>query len=67
MKNGLLLGGTGFIGTPLFKKIETNNSVKLMIHNSNFQNSPKKFKGDILDKTTFFDEIRENEIMLNLM
>ncbi len=66
MKNVLLLGGTGFIGIPLLKKIETNNSVKLMIHNSFFQNSQKIFEGNILDKTTFFDEIRENEIILNL-
>ncbi len=66
MKNILLLGGTGFIGIHLFEKIEEHNSVKLMIHNSNFKNSSKFFKGDILEKTTFFDEIRENEIFVNL-
>lgn len=66
MKNVLLLGGAGFIGIPLFQKIEKNNSVHLMIHNSNFQNGSKKFKGDILKKSTFFDEIRENEIIVNL-
>ena len=66
MKNVLLLGGTGFIGIPLLRKIEKNNSVNLMIHDSNFQNSSKKFKGDVLKKSTFFNEIRENEIIVNL-
>ena len=48
MNNILLLGGTGFLGKPLLQKLETKNSVKIMIHNSNLQTSAKKFKGNIL-------------------
>ena len=53
MNNILLLGGTGFLGKPLLQKLETKNSVKIMIHNSNLQTSAKKFKGNI-SKTAEF-------------
>ena len=48
MNNILLLGGTGFLGKPLLQKLETKNSVNIMIHNSNLETTPKKFKGNIL-------------------
>jgi len=67
MTNILLLGGTGFIGQTLVRRIEQENSLKLMIHNSNFQTNATKFKGDILKKDSFFNEIRENEIIINLL
>ena len=66
MKNILLLGGTGFIGKSLMQQLEQNNSLKLMIHKSNLQTASKKFKGNILKKESFFKEIRENEIIINL-
>ena len=56
MNNILLLGGTGFLGKPLLQKLETKNSVKIMIHNSNLQTSAKKFKGDILIQKSFSKE-----------
>jgi len=67
MTNILLLGGTGFIGQYLVRRIEQENSLKLMIHDSNFQTDAEKFKGNILKKDSFFDEIRENEIIINLL
>ena len=74
MNNVLLLGGTGFLGKPLLQKLETKNSVKIMIHNSNLQTSAKKFKGDILiqksGNTDLMEKIpietEEIEDMLNM-
>ena len=63
----LLLGGTGFIGKSLLHKLEHKNSVKIMIHNSNLQTTSEKFKGNILDKCSFLNEIRENETIINLL
>jgi nucleoside-diphosphate-sugar epimerase len=62
----LLLGGTGFIGKSLVNRLEQKNSLKLMIHKSNLQTTAKKFKGNILKKNSFFNEIRENETIINL-
>ena len=67
MNNILLLGGTGFLGKPLLQKLETKNSVKIMIHNSNLQTSAKKFKGNILIQKSFSKEIRNNETVINLL
>jgi len=66
MKNILLLGGSGFIGKSLLNQLEQKNSVKIMIHNTNLKTNIKKFKGNILEKNSFFDEIRENETIINL-
>ncbi len=66
MTNILLLGGTGFIGKSLLSKLEQKNSVKIMIHESNLDTNAKKFKGSILKKNTFSNEIRENETIINL-
>ena len=63
----LLLGGTGFIGQPLLKKLEEKHSLKIMIHNSKIKTEAEKFKGDILDKMSFFDEIRNGETIINLL
>ena len=63
----LLLGGTGFIGQPLLKKLEEKHSLKIMIHNSKINTEAEKFKGDILDKMSFFDEIRNGETIINLL
>lgn len=67
MDNILLLGGTGFIGKSLVSKLEKNNSLKLMIHKNDLSVTAEKFKGDILRKNTFSNEIRENEIIINLL
>lgn len=67
MDNILILGGTGFIGKSLISKLEKNNSLKIMIHNSELSTTANTFKGDILKKESFFNEIRENEIIINLL
>ena len=67
MTNILLLGGTGFLGTSLLRRLERNNSVKIMIHNSNLDTNAQKFKGNILSKSSFIDEIRENETIVNFL
>lgn len=67
IENILLFGGSGFLGGSLLKKIEKNNSVKVMIHNSNLQTTAKKFNGNILDKCSFLNEIRDNETIINLL
>lgn len=67
MTDILLLGGTGFLGTSLLRKLEKNNSVKLMIHNSDLDTSTQKFKGNILSKRTFMDEIRDDETIINFL
>jgi UDP-glucose 4-epimerase len=66
-QNILLFGGSGFLGKLLLKKIEKNNSVRVMIHNSNLQTTAEKFKGNILNKNSFLNEIRENETIINLL
>jgi len=63
----LLLGGTGFIGKSLLNRLEQKNSVKIMIHNSNLKTTAKKFKGNIFKKDSFFNEIHENETIINLL
>ena len=67
MTNILLLGGTGFLGKSLLKRLDQKNSLKLMIHNSDFQTNAEKFKGNILKKESFFNEIRKNEIIINFL
>ena len=67
MTNILLLGGTGFLGKSLLKQLDQKNSLKLMIHNSDFQTNAEKFKGNILKKKSFFNEIRKNEIIINFL
>ena len=63
----LLLGGTGFLGQPLLKKLEQKHSLKIMIHNSKIKTEAEKFKGNILDKMSFFNEIRNDETIINLL
>ena len=63
----LLLGGTGFIGKVLLNKLEQYHSTKIMIHSTNLQTTAQKFKGDILNKKSFFDEIRNDETIINLL
>ncbi len=67
MTNILLLGGTGFLGKSLLKRLDQKNSLKLMIHDSDFQTNAEKFKGNILTKKSFFNEIRKNEIIINFL
>ena len=67
LDNILLFGGSGFIGKSLISKLEKTHSLKLMVHNSELSSTTHTFKGDILKKDSFFDEIRENEVIINLL
>ena len=67
MNKILLLGGTGFIGKVLLNKLEQYHSTKIMIQSTNLQTTAQKFKGDILNKKSFFDEIRNDETIINLL
>lgn len=67
MTNILLLGGTGFIGNSLLNSLDRKNSVKIMIHNSNLQTNAEKFRGNIIVKDSFSNEIRNNETIINLL
>ena len=53
----LLLGATGFLGRPLLNNLEKKQSIKIMTHNSTFSTNIQKFKGDILKKKSFENEI----------
>jgi UDP-glucose 4-epimerase len=67
MTNILLLGGTGFLGKSLLKRLDQKNSVKVMIHDLDFYTNAEKFKGNILKKESFSNEIRKNEIIINFL
>jgi UDP-glucose 4-epimerase len=67
MNKILLLGGSGFIGKSLVKKLEKTNSVKLMIHNSDVKTNSKKFKANILSRDSFVDQIDNDQIIINLL
>ena len=67
MNKILLLGGSGFIGKSLVTKLEKNNSIKLMIHNSDVKTNSKKFKANILSRDSFIDEIDNDQIIINLL
>jgi nucleoside-diphosphate-sugar epimerase len=67
MNKILILGGSGFIGKSLVSKLEKTNSVKLMIHNSDIKTNSKKFKANILSKSSFIDEIDNDQTIINLL
>ena len=66
-ENILLFGGTGFLGKPLLRKLETKHSVKVMIHDSDVNTTAQKFKGNIISKSSFTNEIYGNETIINLL
>ena len=63
----LLLGATGFLGRPLLNNLEKKQSIKIMTHNSTFSTNIQKFKGDILKKKSFENEISNDDTVLNLI
>ena len=68
MNNIVIFGGTGFIGKSLVKKISNDkNKLKIMIHSKEKKNKYKKFRGDILNKKSFEDQIVDNDVIINLI
>ena len=68
MTNIIVLGGSGFVGKSLLQKLESKKfKVKVMVNSSKIKNKFKKFHGDILDKKTFENQIKNGDIIVNLV
>ena len=68
MTNITVLGGSGFVGKSLLQKLESKKfKVKVMVNSSKIKNKFKKFHGDILDKKTFENQIKNSDIIVNLV
>ena len=68
MINIVVLGGSGFVGKSLLQKLESKKfKVKVMVNSSKIKNKFKKFHGDILDKKTFENQIKNGDIIINLV
>lgn len=68
MNNIIIFGGTGFIGRSLIKKISNEKyKLKIMTHFKKNKNKYKKFQGNILSKRSFEDQIRDNDVIINLI
>ena len=68
MTNITVLGGSGFVGKSLLQKLESKKfKVKVMVNSSKIKNKFKKFHGDILDKKTFENQIKNGDIIINLV
>ena len=68
MTNIVVLGGSGFVGKSLLKKLENNEfKVNVMINSTKIKNRFKKFCGNILDKKTFESQIKNGDVIVNLI
>jgi len=68
MINIVVLGGSGFVGKSLLKKLENNEfKVNVMINSTKIKNRFKKFCGNILDKKTFESRIKNGDVIVNLI
>ena len=68
MINIVVLGGSGFVGKSLLKKLENNEfKVNVMINSTKIKNRFKKFCGNILDKKTFESQIKNGDVIVNLI
>ena len=68
MTNIVVLGGSGFVGKSLLKKLENNEfKVNVMINSTKIKNRFKKFCADILDKKTFESQIKNGDVIINLI
>ena len=64
----ILLGGTGFIGTPLLEKLlQENYNVKALIHKNNSEKKLDFFYGDILEPHLLDNIIDDGDIVVNLI
>ena len=69
MTNIIVLGGSVFIGKSLIQRLEKNNfkNVKVMVNSTKIKSKLEKFQGNILDKTILKNEIRNGDVIVNLV
>ncbi len=64
----ILLGGTGFIGTPLSLSLQKEGfQIKVLKHNSRLQEDVDYFEGDILTPGMMDEYLENNDIIINLV
>ena len=68
MNSILVLGGAGFVGRSLIKKlIENKFRVKALVYKKDIQYNIEKFKGDILSPGILDSHIEDGDIVVNLI
>lgn len=68
MNSILILGGAGFVGRSLIKKlIENKFRVKALVYKKDIQYNIEKFKGDILFPGILNEHIENGDIIVNLI
>ncbi|MCX9074644.1 MAG: NAD(P)H-binding protein [Candidatus Methanoperedens sp.] len=69
-KRILVIGGTGYIGTSLVKKLnDSNYDVTLLVRNGHLLNESNKCKyfiGNLLDKESLIEKINDFDLIINL-
>jgi len=68
MNRIIILGSSGFLGKSLREKLSTTKfDVKFMIHKSKSKLKNNEFFGDILEQKTLLKNLRDNDIVVNLV
>lgn len=68
MKNIVLLGGTGFLGTLLLTKLKNEEcGLKIMVHKNDVKIDAMKFEGDILLPNTLDKNLDDGDIIISMI